>query len=168
MKSALCVIILVLNYAYLIAQNNENRFDNFYIEAGGAGIFYSINFERAVPDSRQVGSLYTVGISPLLSFQHGDFGSDIGFSGSAQRYYNANKKSQYSFGLGASCIFIAEETLLFITAPITYKYTFSNNRVYLGFSIYGMFEVLQAQMLAFPGIKAGYNFQMKCKYCRSL
>jgi hypothetical protein len=146
---------------FTLAQDNETRFDNFYLEAGGAGLFYSINFERAIPDkeSRKLGTIYSLGFNVLPG--------GGGILGSYNRYYGRSKKSQYMYGVGATVIY-AEETAYLITLPLTYKYTFPNNRVYLGFSIYETFSIKESAFIPWAGLRVGYNFNMRCKYCRAL
>lgn len=168
-KSLFCICFVLLHF-FGFAQNNENRFDNFYFEAGGAGLFYSLNFERAIPDhdSRQIGAIYSAGLM-VLPFK--DFASGFGLLGTASRYYNVNKKRQFIGGLGAS-VFLGNdffeydfEALLYI--PLTYKYTFPNNRMYVGGTLYGIFVVTEEQFLPWAGLRVGYNFNMKCKYCKA-
>ena len=161
-KSIVCIFFLLLNLSGF-AQNNENRFDNFYVEGGGAGLVYSLNFERAVPDSRQAGKIYSAGLT-FLPFK--GLTADFGLLGSVCGYYNKSPKSQFIYGLG-STLFFGEEFKVVLNLSLSYKYTFPNNRMYAGATLYGLCFLPDAEFLPWPGLRVGYNFNMKCKYCKA-
>ncbi len=154
--------------ALVFAQSNENRFDNFYIEVGGSGLYYSLNFERAIPVSKLSGYSYSAGITPLV--YKSDF--SIGFSASAKYYNNLNKSHQINYCVSLTYFTPSKSdflpTSMAILLPVGYKYTLRNNRMYLGFTLNGIMDLETFDYGIWPGLSMGYNFNMRCKYCRAL
>ncbi len=157
MKNSFFLLFFIGIYTYSTAQDNEDRYDNYYIEVGGSGLYYSINFERSIPSTSKKGYTYSIGCSPFYAL-----------SGSAKRYYDFNKSHQVNYGIGLTCQLGSFDAGMFLFMPIGYKYTFPNNRVYLGMTLYGLIGFNEMNGITpWAGLRVGYNYNMKCKYCQS-
>ena len=72
-KSALFVSILLYLINLLPAQNDSLKFKNsLFAELGGAGVFYSLNYDRAIPIKNRFGLLPGVGASLISTYERRD------------------------------------------------------------------------------------------------
>jgi len=101
MKKLLFIFIMLLNFSMVFGQTTESKnyhpkgYNKVFLEIGGQGEFYSLNYERIIETntrwypSLKIGLTYTEGI-------------EIPFGILVNK--KLNEKSQFSIGLGATVI----------------------------------------------------------------